>query len=63
MATLAVVGHAAAVTQLVGNAFGRICKIKRAVETTRQNKLECDLIARRVPTINGVLSSLKIIGC
>ncbi|KAM3345729.1 hypothetical protein ACQJBY_020313 [Aegilops geniculata] len=58
MATLAVVGHAAAVTQLVGNAFGLICKIKRAVETARQNKLECDLIARRVPTINGVLSSL-----
>ncbi|XP_037410758.1 probable serine/threonine-protein kinase PBL28 [Triticum dicoccoides] len=60
MATLAVVGHAAAVTQLVGNAFGLICKIKRAVETARQNKLECDLIARRVPTINGVLSSLPL---
>ncbi|KAF7020200.1 hypothetical protein CFC21_033323 [Triticum aestivum] len=58
MATLAVVGHAAAVTQLVGNAFGLIAKIKRAVETARQNKLECDLIARCVPTINGVLSSL-----
>ncbi|XP_037410760.1 putative serine/threonine-protein kinase-like protein CCR3 [Triticum dicoccoides] len=58
MATLAVVGHAAAVTQLVGNAFGLICKIKRAVETACQNKLECELIARRVPTINGVLSSL-----
>ncbi|XP_044338199.1 disease resistance protein RGA5 isoform X2 [Triticum aestivum] len=55
---LAVVEHAAPVAQLVGDAAGLISKIIRAVETARQNRLECEQLARRLSTVDGVLSSL-----
>ncbi|XP_037410762.1 putative serine/threonine-protein kinase-like protein CCR3, partial [Triticum dicoccoides] len=48
----------AAMAQLIGQASGLIYKIIREVETARQNRRECELLARRVPTINGVLSRL-----
>ncbi|XP_037410852.1 probable serine/threonine-protein kinase PBL21 [Triticum dicoccoides] len=53
------VGSAAAVTQLIGQAAGLISMIGQAVETARQNKLECDHLERHVSTVHGVLSSLR----
>ncbi|EMS59207.1 Receptor-like protein kinase ANXUR2 [Triticum urartu] len=56
---LTVVGNVAAVTQLIEQATGLIRKIIRAVETARQNTLECERLARRVSTVHWVLSSLR----
>ncbi|KAM3345728.1 hypothetical protein ACQJBY_020312 [Aegilops geniculata] len=55
---LAVVGDAAAVTQLIGQAIGLVAMIIRAVDTVHQNRLECEHLACRVSTVNGVLSNL-----
>ncbi|VAH55650.1 unnamed protein product [Triticum turgidum subsp. durum] len=55
---LAVVGDAAAVTQLIGQAIGLVAMIIRAVDTVRQNRLECEHLACRVSTVDGVLSNL-----
>ncbi|KAF7020203.1 hypothetical protein CFC21_033326 [Triticum aestivum] len=55
---LAGVGDAAAVTQLIGQAIGLVAMIIRAVDTVRQNRLECEHLACRVSTVDGVLSNL-----
>ncbi|KAM3345731.1 hypothetical protein ACQJBY_020315 [Aegilops geniculata] len=52
------VGDAAAMTQLIGQAIGLVAMIIRAVETVRQNRLECEHLACRVSTVDGVLSNL-----
>ncbi|KAF7034108.1 hypothetical protein CFC21_045161 [Triticum aestivum] len=55
---LAVVGDAAAVTQLIGQAIGLVAMIIRAVKTAHQNRLECQHLACSVSTVDGVLSNL-----
>ncbi|XP_044971813.1 probable serine/threonine-protein kinase PBL7 [Hordeum vulgare subsp. vulgare] len=55
---LAVIGDAAAVTQLIGQATGLIAKIIRAVETARQNRVECDHLVCRVSSVHGVVYNL-----
>uniref|UniRef100_A0ACD5TSC2 Uncharacterized protein n=1 Tax=Avena sativa TaxID=4498 RepID=A0ACD5TSC2_AVESA len=53
-----VVGQAAAVAQLVGNVGGLIFKIKRAADTAKQNKRECENLVDYLSTIEEVLPTL-----
>ncbi|XP_006664922.1 putative serine/threonine-protein kinase-like protein CCR3 [Oryza brachyantha] len=60
MAVLGGLGHAATVAQLVGvDVGGLITMIIQAAATARRNKMECELLARRVLMINDLLLHLQ----